>query len=265
MDQAELIDAVVGAWRDDARMRALFLSGSFGRGSADRFSDVDFLAVIAPDDQEAVAADWRARLEAIAPIVYWNRLPFAFVLNAITRDWLRCDLEVAAPGRIGTRAQDRLKPLLDRDGIYASRPKTIPDPGPTADKVLGLVLEFLRVLGLSAVVLGREEYEVGATGAGLLRGLLTQLLIAETGQTDTGGVLHLSRVLDGERMAALAALPVAGPSRDSVLEANRATARMFLPRARVLLTRLGGAWPEAFEAATRRALTRALPEHSADW
>lgn len=264
--QVGLIAAVTAAWRDDQRLRGLFLTGSFGRGTADRFSDVDLLALVAPEHQEAVAAHWRERLEAIAPVVYWNRLPFAFVLNAITEDWLRCDLEVAAPEVIGRRAQDRVKPLIDRDGAYASLPATLPDPGPRADRVVGLATEFLRILGLSEVVLGRREYEVGATGAGLLRGLLTQLLVAETGQTDTGGILHLSRVLDSGRLALLVDLPVASHDLHSIVETNLATARLFMPRARALVARLGGDWPAPFEEATRATLRRALPAPFApDW
>jgi len=47
MDQQTLIARVTAALADDQRIRGLFLSGSFGRGTADQYSDVDFWAVVA--------------------------------------------------------------------------------------------------------------------------------------------------------------------------------------------------------------------------
>ena len=41
MDQQALIARVVEALGPDPRITALFLSGSFGTGSADQFSDVE--------------------------------------------------------------------------------------------------------------------------------------------------------------------------------------------------------------------------------
>ena len=46
MDQQDLIEAVAPAMDIDA-IRGLFLAGSFGRGSADEWSDVDPIAVVA--------------------------------------------------------------------------------------------------------------------------------------------------------------------------------------------------------------------------
>jgi predicted nucleotidyltransferase len=266
MNQHTLIDRVTAALADDQRIRGLFLSGSFGRGSADAYSDVDFWAVVARPDQEAVATDWRKLLEKIVPIVYFNRLPWALVLNAITDGWLRCDLDIGAPDQLGGRTQDRLKPLLDRDGIHASLPASLLardiDPG----RLQAVVNEFIRVLGLLPVALGRGEIELMVTGSGLLRRSLTDLLILEVNLPDPGGMLHLSRVLDADRMAILAALPLPVLSADSAIAVNLALARVFIPRARMLYAQLDLGWPEAFEAATRRHLAQALPApYRPDW
>ncbi len=66
MDQATLITQIVAALEPDPRIRGLFLSGSFGRGTADAFSDVDLLAVVPTEAREAIAADWRSVMETIA-------------------------------------------------------------------------------------------------------------------------------------------------------------------------------------------------------
>ena len=260
MNHQTLIDRVTAALADDQRVRGLFLSGSFGRGTADAFSDVDFWVVVAKGDQEAVAADWRKLLESIVPIVYFNRLPWALVLNAITDEWLRCDLDIGAPDQLGGRTQDRLKPLIDRDGTYAGLPAALPardiDPG----RLQVIVNEFIRILGLLPVGLGRGEIELMVTGTGLLRRSLTDLLILEVNLPDPGGMLHLSRVLDADRMAILAAVPLPVLGVDSAIAVNLALARVFIPRARMLYAELDLVWPEAFETATRLHLAQALPD-----
>ncbi|MDB5542341.1 MAG: hypothetical protein JWQ89_4068 [Devosia sp.] len=267
MDQQTLINRIADALEPDQRIRGLFLSGSFGRGTADEYSDVDLLAVVAPADHEAVAADWRGALEAIVPIVYWNRLPWALVLNAVTDEWLRCDLDIVAPDRLGRRTQDRLKTLIDRDDILPSLPSTLPVRGIDPAKLQATTNEFIRVLGLLPVALGRGEIELmAASGTGFLRRFLTDLLILEMNLPDSGGALHLSRVLDADRMALLASIPLPALTRDSAIEANLTLARAFFPRAKELYTKLGIQWPETFEAATRRRLASVLPPpYSVDW
>ena len=44
MDQQELIDAMTRKLSGNEVVRGLFLAGSFGRGDADDWSDVDFVA-----------------------------------------------------------------------------------------------------------------------------------------------------------------------------------------------------------------------------
>lgn len=266
MDQQTLIARVAAVLEPDQRVRGLFLSGSFGRGTADQFSDVDLLAVVAPADQEAVAADWRGVLQTIVPIVYWNRLPWALVLNAVSDEWLRCDLDIVAPDRLGGRTQDRLKTLIDRDGIFAGLLKTLPPSGIDLAKLQATTNEFIRVLGLLPVGLGRGEVElIAGAGSSYLRRFLTDLLIIEMNLPDAGGALHLSRVLDAERMAVLAAIPLPRLSADSAIETNLVLARAFMPRAKALYASLGLDWPTAFEAATLRGLTRALPGRHVAW
>jgi predicted nucleotidyltransferase len=266
VDQQRLISEVAAHLEADPRIRALFLSGSFGKGTADAWSDVDLLAVVPAEQHEALAADWRKTLETIVPIVHFNRLPWALVLNAVTDGWLRIDLDVTAPDRLQGRAQDKLKALIDRDNIYAALPATIPDPGPDPRRMAGTISEFIRILGLSHVADGRGEYELAVLGYSMLRRMMSDILVAEMGIGDTGGALHLSKLIDPGRMKILTDLPSPLATRDSVLAANNAVARVFFPRAKALAAKLGIDWPQAFEDATRAVLTSTLPEaHRPDW
>lgn len=265
MDQQAMIARVAETFGGNPRLKALFLSGSFGTGTADAFSDVDLLAIADPADHEALATDWRKALESIAPIVHYNRLPHALILNAITDDWLRVDLHIASPDHLTHAAQDALKPLVDRDNLYATlRPET-PEPARNPGRLGWMVSEFIRILGLTPVAVGRGEVELMTVGNTFLRRFLTDLLTIEVNPRNPGGMLHLSRVLDPGRMAVLAAVPLPQLTADSAIEANLALARVFMPRAKALCAALAVEWPTAFETATRRNLQRALPGRAIDW
>lgn len=265
MDQHTLIARVADGFGGDPRIAALFLSGSYGAGTADAFSDVDLLAIADPADHEGLAADWRKALEAIAPIVYFNRLPHGLILNAVTDDWLRVDLHIATAEHLTHTAQDSLKPLVDRGHLYATlRPET-PVPAQNSGRLGWMVGDFIRILGLTPVAIGRGEVELMTVGNTFLRRFLTDLLIMEVNPRIPGGMLHLSRVLDAGRMAVLAAVPLPQLSAESAIASNLALARTFMPRAKALCAALGVEWPTAFEAATRRNLQRALPGQSIDW
>lgn len=251
MDQSALVEHIVDRLRGEPELRALFLGGSLGRSAGDRFSDVDLIAVVAPEAREGFAGRWRSVLGGITPVVFWRTRGTANVLvNAITADWLRCDLYVVDPPAVAKRAQSGLTPLIDPAGIYATLPRQLPERTPDADRVRYLIEEFLRVLGLLPVVVGREEYVTAVWGAGLQRDHLIQLMQEDVALADPGGALHLSRILPPEDMSVLTALPYPRPERQEVIDAHAALAAAFLPRAKQMAKKLGVAWPEAFAAAT---------------
>lgn len=258
LDQQTLISRVTEKLQADERVHGLFLSGSFGRGTADAWSDVDFIALIPADQQDAFVAEWRGMLETIMPLVYYQHLPFKPVLHAISEDWLRCDLMFLAPDQTRGMTQDRNPPLIDRDGIHPTLPPTLPPPRINGRMLEGTVNEFIRVLGLTPVAVGRNEIELIGLGTGMLRRMLTDLLVIEMNHADTGGILHLSRLLDDERMALMETIPVPGRSVQSAVDSQLALARVFLPRAEALYAQLGLDWPERFVAATRANLDRHL-------
>ena len=259
VEPSSLAAAIGAAMQGETAVRALFLAGSHGRGTADAFSDLDFLAVAAPQDHGQVAAIWRRVLGGLATIVFWaERGGRGRLLNAITSGWLRCDLVILAPDALAGRAGDRLRPLIDWDGLLATLPASLPPKEPDAARLRSIVEEFIRVLGLLSVAMGRKEYYLGVTGTALLRDQLVNVMLEGGLDPDPGGALHLSRVLPPDGMRALEALPFPKPVRSEVIHAHLAVAREFFPRARALASQVNMAWPEAFEAATRRKLESQL-------
>lgn len=256
-DGDDLLARVIGVLEGDERVRAAWLAGSHARRTQDRFSDLDFWLVVGADDKDSFVEDWPKISDRVSPSVLRQRV-FGGTFTHITPDWERWDVSIGVPADVPKRTRSTLKPLFDRDALN----DRLSPPGeplrPDPAKVSGLVTEFLRVLGLLPVVLGREEYVVGVSGAGLLRGLVVQLFLEDVAVEDRGGALHLNTLLPPERLRALAGLPAVEATRESVLQAHLACARLFLPAARELSARIGVPWPEEMHTALNRRLDREL-------
>jgi hypothetical protein len=216
----ELYDAVEAAVGDRGALRLGV--GSLTRGTADAYSDLDL--VVEVDDPESF--DGCAALADATPTVLLRAMPFGAI--AITPEWLRVDLVVAPRGGDGG------------------------PPAPQPTDVDGLAEEFLRVLGLLAIVVAREEWIVASDGAWLLRSFLVRLLLAENGEGLMTGVKRLNEKLTAEQRELVESLPPIVATRDGVIASHVAIADAFLPRARRLATR----WPESLEEATLSYLRR---------
>lgn len=255
MDRDSLLVELTDLLRADERVRALWLSGSLGRRTADAWSDIDLLAVVA--DGADLLDGWEDRVRSVTPLVHYQTLGRS-VANHVTPEWLRFDLSVRRAGALDGLAADRLVTLFDRDGLTGTLPATGEPLRADPAAVTRLSREFLRVLGLLPVVLGRDELVAGALGAGLLQQLLVRLMLEDVEVPDRGGALHLAPLLPPDRYAALAALPPLRATRESVLGFHLACARLFLPLGRELAARTGASWPAELEAAALDHLRREL-------
>jgi len=262
------IDLLRDAFADEPGLRGLFLAGSHGRGTADEWSDLDFVGIAGEAEHPALADRWLAVVGGAADVVHVmrRRMGPTGLLNLVTADWLRIDLLLVPSSAFAQgRARDGVTPLFDRDGLAEALPDTLPPRAPDPRRVAHLVTEFLRVLGLLPVVAGRGEWVVAAAGTGLLRNFVQELLTEGTTVPDRGGALGLRRLLPPEDLRLLEALPYPPPERGAVIAAHAELARLFLPRARAMYERLGLDWPQPFEDATRRRLRAALGDAAAHW
>lgn len=259
MDRDSLLERITARMTGEPLLAALFLGGSLGSGGGDRFSDIDLVALPA-GDAPPLADAWPAILSELAEVVFHRRSGQGnrFLFNAVTADWLRCDLHLTEREDVLARPRSALKPLVDPERIHSALPDTVPARGPDAARLSWMIGEFLRILGLLPVALGRGEFVTAVQGAGFQRDALVQLMKLDAGVPPDGGLLHLSRVLPSGDMATLAALPAATVDRGTLFAAHRATAEAFLPRARRMATAAGVPWPAAFEEATRRHLRTTL-------
>lgn len=259
VDHQEAIDVIAGSLRDAPSIRALYLSGSYGNGLADKYSDIDFVLVAKEGATDEVADLWRNAVCQTGEIVlWWDRNVRPTLINAITDDWTRTDVIILKPDQMGAQTQSSLKPLFDHDGIFDGLPETADNTGPSPVRLKYQFEEFIRILGLLHLAVGREEYINGVLGVFHLRNLLVELLITQTAAPHRGGVLHLNRLITDEQKELLMSLPPPVPERDAMIAAHLAYAKAYLPRARKLAQQQGVAWPEAFEAATWAQLGKTL-------
>lgn len=258
MEQRDLIQRAKHVLAQDDRVLGVWLAGSFGTGTSDQFSDVDLLVVMRASDVESFCDDWPKMSDDIAPTVLRKQVGSQPIFNQVTTDWLRFDVTVGTPDQIAGRTRSTVKPLYDPNGLSAD----LGDPGlpkqPDPGRVQSLSQEFLRVLGLLPVVVGREEFAVGESGAGLLRDMLIELMLEDVAVEDRGGALHLNRLLPDDRQQILIDLPPLQATRESVIGAHVACAAAFLPLARDLYVRCQLDWPQELEDAARRHLATTL-------
>lgn len=256
--QEDLIQRATAVLADDHRVLAVWLSGSYGAGTQDQFSDVDLWVVVDADQQPGFCDDWPAIADRIAPTVLCRQLGDAPVFNQITENWVRFDVTIGTQGDVARRTTSTVKPLHDPRNLSAELASPGPALQPDPDRVASIAVEFLRVLGLLPVVIGRREYVIGVSGAELLRSMIIQLMLQDVAVEDRGGALHLRRLLPTERLQRLTELPALAADRDSVIGAHVACAATFLPLARELHERCGLRWPQELEDAARRHLATAL-------
>ena len=249
--QHELVERVRSDLATDERVRGLWLTGSLATGDDDSFSDVDMLVVVREPDLAGYLDGWPAFAAAYRPLLA-RRLAPAPVFNHVLDGWLRWDVVVGVPGDLANLDAGSVTELFNHDGLTPSSPS---HRGADPDVVREMTQEFLRVLGLLPVVLGRDELVTAVSGAGLLRQMLTTLLRYRAEGDRLSGALHLRRVLTPGEHAALEALPPVYAERGAVVRLHLACAGMFLPVARELL---GQAHPFDLEAACWEHLRRHL-------
>lgn len=245
LTQQQLIDDLTALLKADDRVRGLWLSGSFGTGQADEFSDVDTLVAVDGDHRDSFLNDWPAVVEEAFAPVWMRRLGDSGLVNHILPGWLRLDVVVVPAEEAGkTLRVAGVRELINRDSIEPQN--TVATEPADPQRVLAMTEEFLRILGLLAVVIGRGEFVTAASGAAGLRSMVTGLLQLRVEGKQPSGALHLSRVLDQETVDQLTALPAVRADRDSAIALHLASAAMFLPVAEEML---GADYPAAMERA----------------
>ncbi len=259
--QEQYIAALKTKLATDERIKAAWLEGSFGRGNADRYSDLDIHVLLA----EAVLPNFKAQVEAwlteIRPLVLFNLLFDGKMVNALTQDGLRLDMWLH-DGE--TMALDPAKALvLQTTPGSLTFDKAVPpqDPIAIAHGLERMTKEFWRCISLTPAVIGRAELIIGVMGLGIEINLLTELLLTGHGIVRDTGVKNLNRFLpDDVRQTIEAALSLDGLSQTSLVQAHLGLARIVQTQGRTIAEKHQFAYPAALEAAVLRYVEEELAQ-----
>lgn len=256
-EQESLVGAIFGVLQRDGRVEAAWLAGSLGRDEGDAYSDVD-IVVLCTDGMAGEVAATRGLLDFARPVLV-NPLFGGRILNVITPEWQRFDLVFIEATDLKRYNANDLKPLFNRSGREPPRSEGAPHKS-TPESLSKLVIESFRVVSLAPVGLGRKEFVVALSGIELLRRMTVDLMLEENGvgPRARGGALRLNPFLTGEQIRLLQSLPAVAADYDSLIRCQKAIARLFIPRARALASRIGMEWPAKLEEASRAYLKSQL-------
>ncbi|WP_333807734.1 hypothetical protein, partial [Phenylobacterium sp.] len=201
---------------NDPRIDGLWLSGSLGQGGGDDYSDVDVIARVGDPPASRIGREYAERADEIVPVVLVNLLFGDRVLNVVTRTWERFDILFVEPPELQMYDSARLTQIFNR-GASGPPMQVRFAYQPSPETILKIVNEFLRVLGLFPVAVGRGEWLLAQAGMELLRRLTIDLMLEENrlSTADRGGALHLNTLLTTEQRQALEGLPAVTADRDS--------------------------------------------------
>ena len=241
---------------DDDRVGALVVVGSVGRGEADASSDLDLL-LVARDAvaHQSLAGDWRGWLGAIGATVFEQVVVPGLILTVVTGDWCRVDFHVVTNDRLASLTSGPGVVVFDRLGLRPIPRLSWTPPSPA--QVEAKVHLVLRSLGLLVTDLARGEYRTLTFATELMiQELIDVMFWAAERPRRTFKRAYID--LPAADVEVLQGLPSAAADPESIIETHMAIARVFLPRARVVVEKAGGRWPAEFEAATDEYLFREL-------
>jgi predicted nucleotidyltransferase len=117
-----VIDRFVVACRDDARISAALLVGSYARGAADAHSDIDLFLVTTDDDYDDFAADPRPFARQLGEVLFEEQFGLPETLFLILADGAEVELSFIPERRVGQLLSEPHWSLLDKKGLLAGAP-----------------------------------------------------------------------------------------------------------------------------------------------
>ena len=257
--QTAYLERLGAALLSEPRIRAAWLSGSFGRGDADRYSDIDLNLFLESTSLEAFRREAGRWLNNLGPLVLFTWMFNGRMANCLTVDGLRLDvwLHTEQPAAL---TQSRVRVLMDRDNALRieAAPEDLAALAATGPLV-AQISEFWRCIALVPAAAGRGEHIASFFGLGVEATLLADVLIAGYGIPRESGIKRLSGFLPEHlRREIEAALSFDGLGSDGLVQAALKLARTMHREGPVICERRGLDYPIALERAVIQYVTREL-------
>jgi hypothetical protein len=248
--QEAYLTALTPKLQAEESIRAAWLEGSFGRGQADRYSDLDIHLLLTPEGGERFRAGAEAWLNEIRPLVLYKLMFDGRMINALTVDGLRLDIWMYNDERKAIDPAKSRVLFAQPDALSFDATTPAHDPAAVAARLEGLIQEFWRCISLLPAGVGRRELIIGVFGLGVEINLITEILMTGNGITRDRGVKHLNAYLPGDSRQQLeAALNMNGLTPAEMAKAHLALAAIVQKEGPIIAQRLGFAYPAALESA----------------
>ena len=163
------------------------------------------------------------------------------MVSLVTPGWERLDVSVVAAASTNRMTSGPATCVFDRVGVEP--PSSPAAEAPDVEALTVRVETFIRGLGLLVTDLERQEFTVLTWASELMIQELVDLMFLASGRPRRT-VKRIYVDLPQAERDVLDAIPRPLPTREGILASHLATAAEYLPRARILLTGIGGAWPE---------------------
>ena len=191
----EYLNAFTDKTDSDAHILAAWLEGSFGRGAADRYSDIDIHLLVAEENKEAFQQRLEPWLSDIEPLVLFKDTFRGQMVTCITTAGLRLDVWVHSGDTIFLERSNVHVLSAVKDCIQFKAACRNDEPQDVAPVLKQHFNEFWRVLSILPTVLGREEHIAGFMGTTFVVMSLTEVLIIGNGKQRDRGVKNINAFL----------------------------------------------------------------------
>lgn len=257
---SEYLNALKSKAESDSRVKAVWLEGSFGKGSADRYSDIDAHLLI----HEAYIGDFRRDVESwlsdIRPLVLFRAMFDGQMLNCLTEDGLRVDMWLHAGDSISLGGKQILL-LFDRGGCINTE-ETDDRDRQKVDIRAALqrhIAEFWRCVSILPAVLGRNELITGFMGVAVELTPLTEVRMIGSGAVRDAGVKTLNRFLPPDAKLEIEnAIRMEGVTQESLARAHLRLAGIMQRRGPAIAQQYEISYPFDLERAVIRYVSKEL-------
>ena len=220
------------------------MEGSLGRGTADRYSDIDLHLLLTGNGLKDFTAEAEQWLGNIRPIVLFSLMFDGKMINALTVDGLRIDIWLH-PVETITVDPARSQVLYDPDERIRFEHK---DQAVDTGSLLPRIREFWRCISLTPAVAGRQELIVGMWGLTFETTLLADILMSGYGIARERGVKNLNEFLPPDiRLEIEQAISIQGLSMQSLVHAHLALASIAQTHGRTIADRHHFEYPAKLE------------------
>ena len=191
----EYLNAFADKVESDAHILAAWLEGSFGKGTADRYSDIDIHLLVAEEDKETFQHRLESWLSEIQPLVLFKDTFPGQMITCITTAGLRLDVRVHAGNTISLE-RPKVHVLSAAEACIqfkeTCKNNELTDVGSVLNQHFN---EFWRVLSILPTALGRGECIAGFMGTTFVVMSLTEVLILGSGKQRDRGIKNVNSFL----------------------------------------------------------------------